>query len=307
MAISAADVKNLREMTGAGMMACKEALKETDGDLEKAVDYLRKKGLAAAKKKQGRIAAEGAVVALSKGPRGVVVEVNCETDFVSKGDDFKAFANKIADHVMANSPTSLEELLSQKLEGTQGSISDACSELTLKCGEKVEVRRFETVTLDGTGSIGSYNHGGKIGVLVSVSSDKALGENEVFEELTKDLSMHVAAADPRFLLETDIDQDFKDREAAIYSDQLKEQGKPENMIAKIVEGKLKKLASEVCLLEQKFIKDSDMAIKDLLEQKAKELGATLAIKEFKKLNLGEGIEKKVDNLADEVAKMTQKQ
>lgn len=295
MAFTAGDVKNLREMTGAGMMACKQALTETDGNMDAAVEFLRKKGLAAAEKKQGRIAAEGAVVALAEGDLGVVVEVNCETDFVSKGDDFQNFAKSIAAYVLANKPATIEALKESK--------ATEVNELTLKVGEKIDIRRFDMIKSEG--AVGTYNHGGRIGVLVNVNfnGDKA---NADFQELLKDLSMHVAAADPKFLTGNDIDETFKKQEADIYAAQLKEEGKPDNMIDKIVQGKLAKLASEVCLVEQKFVKNPDLTIKKLVEEVSSKLGSPVVISGFKKLNLGEGIEKKEDNLAEEVAKMTGK-
>lgn len=290
MAISAADVKKLREQTGAGMMDCKKALGETSGDFEAAVDYLRTKGLAAAAKKQSRVAAEGAVVTVVEGTVGVAVEVNCETDFVAKGEDFQGFARDVAGVVLKENPTNVDAL--------KELTNEASTQLTLKCGEKVDVRRF--VRAETTeGFISSYNHGGKIGTLVVV---KAGDVNDKAQELGRDLAMHVAAADPKFVSADDIDEGFKQREAEVYAAQLKEQGKPENMIPNIVQGKLKKLASEVCLLEQKFVKNPDLTVGKLLI----ESGTGATVSEFFKLNLGEGIEKREDNLADEVAKMTQK-
>ena len=241
MAITASTIKELREKTGAGMMACKTALKETDGDFEAAVDYLRKKGLAAAEKKQSRTAAEGVVVNLVEGNRAVILEVNCETDFVAKGDDFRNFANEMASFALTNDLNSSEELREQK--------EKVINELTLKCGEKIDVRRL--ITKNTENKLGFYNHGGKIGILVEANTS-ATGDK--VDELLKDISMHVAAASPRFLKADDIDESFKEREAKIYTEQLKEQGKPEQMIPNIIQGKLRKLASEVCLLEQKFVK-----------------------------------------------------
>ena len=290
MSISAADVKKLREQTGAGMMDCKKALSETAGDFEKAVDYLRTKGLAAAAKKQSRVAAEGTVVTVVEGNVGVAVEVNCETDFVAKGEDFQGFARDVAGVVLKESPADIAAL--------KELTNEASTQLTLKCGEKVDVRRF--VRAESTeGFISAYNHGGKIGVLVALNSADT---SEKAQELGKDLAMHVAAADPKFLSGDDINEDYKKREAEVYAAQLKEQGKPENMIPNIVQGKLKKLASEICLLEQKFVKNPDLTVGKLLT----ESGTGLTVKEFFKLNLGEGIEKREDNLADEVAKMTGK-
>lgn len=292
MAITAGDVKSLREKTGAGMMDCKKALSETNGDVEAAVDYLRKKGLAAVAKKQSRVAAEGAVLTVVEGNVGVVVEVNCETDFVAKGDDFQGFVREVASHVVTADPGSVEALKNQT--------NDRATELTLKCGEKVDVRRYERFELSGSGVIANYNHGGKIGVLVEVAAGS---NNDKVQELGKDLAMHVAAADPKFVRDSEIDESFKQREAEIYTAQLKEQGKPEKMIPQIVQGKLKKLASEVCLLEQKFVKNPDLTVKKLLA----ESGADADVKRFVKVDLGAGIEKREDNLAEEVAKMTQKQ
>jgi elongation factor Ts len=294
MAISASDVKLLREKTGAGMMACKEALNTTNGDLEAAVDYLRKKGLAAAQKKQSRTAADGAVVNATSGNTSVILEVNCETDFVGKGDDFKNFAKEMAQFAADNKISDIEALKEAK--------SEAVNELTLKCGEKIDLRRILTVTSDNT--FGHYNHGGKIGVLVEASVSKNTPETE---ELLKDVAMHVAAASPKFLDASGIDEDFKAREAKIYTEQLQEQGKPENMIPQIVEGKLRKLASEVCLLEQSFVKNPDLNVKSHLAEVSKATGSEVLVIGFHTLNLGEGVEKKVDNLADEVAKMTQQQ
>ncbi|ATH06589.1 translation elongation factor Ts [Halobacteriovorax marinus] len=292
MAISAKDVKDLREKTGAGMMDCKKALTETNGDLEAAVDYLRTKGLAKAAKKASRIAAEGTVVTLVEGNNGVILEVNCETDFVSKGDDFQGFAKNMAEYALSNKSGSVDELKSAN-EG-------AITELTMKCGEKVDPRRL--VSLSTNGLLGSYNHGGKIGVIVDLETDKADAPEVV--ELAKDISMHVAAAAPTFLSGDDIDEGYKTREADVYRAQLKEEGKPEEMIEKIVLGKLGKLAKEVCLLEQAFIKNPDLSIKKLVAETASKVGGNIAVKSFHKINLGEGIEKKEDNLADEVAKMT---
>lgn len=294
MSISAKDVKELREKTGAGMMDCKKALTETNGNMEEAVDFLRAKGLAAAQKKQSRVAAEGVVVTTVEGNQGVIVEVNCETDFVSKGDDFQGFAKATANKVLTDKPASVAAL--QELTHADS------TELTLKCGEKIDVRRFELV--ETTGVLGSYNHGGKIGVLVNLETS-ATGDDVT--ELAKDLAMHVAAAAPSFLTADDIDEDFKKREADVYTAQLKEEGKPENMIEKIVQGKLNKLATEVCLMNQKFVKNPDLTIAKLVAEVAGKVGSDITIKGFHKINLGEGIEKREDNLADEVAKMTGKQ
>ena len=306
MAISASDVKRLREQTGAGMMDCKKALGEVNGDFDAAVDFLRKKGLAAAAKKATRVAAEGLVGAHIDGKYGVLVEVNCETDFVAKNDDFQKFVGDISKVILANKPGSLEELKAATMDGG-ATVEATVNELTLKIGEKIDPRRFEIAELSGNGALGSYVHSGKIGVIVEVEAANAGTEgNADFQELVKDLCMHVTAADPKFVTADEIDEDFKNKEAEIYTAQLKDQGKPENMIPNIVKGKLNKLASEVCLVEQKFVKNPDLTIKKLLEEVSAKVGDTLSIKRFVKVNLGEGIEKREDNLADEVAKMTGK-
>ena len=292
MAFTAKDVKELREKTGAGMMDCKKALTETNGDLEAAVDFLRTKGLAKAAKKASRVAAEGAIASVVNGTDAVILEVNCETDFVSKGDVFQNFAKESAEWTLANKPGNVEELREAKKEDI--------TEITLKCGEKVDLRRFIGVVSNG--ALGVYNHGGKIGVIVDLDTDK--GSEAAVQELARDIAMHVAAASPTFLTADDIDEDYKKREAEVYKAQLLEEGKPENMIDKIVMGKLGKLAKEVCLLEQPFVKNPDFTIKKLVADVASKTGATISVKAFHKLVLGEGIEKKEDNLAEEVAKMT---
>ena len=282
MVPTATDVRKLREMTGAGMMKCKEALVETKGDMQEAIDFLRKKGLAAAQKKQSRIASEGVVRAVVEGNKGIVVEINCETDFVSKGSDFQTFSDNVTDTILKKNPldiTALREMIESQL-----------NEFVLKCGEKVDVRRFELV--ETTGCLGYYNHGSKIGVLV----ESVQGGDSI---MLKDVAMHVAAMSPKFIDADSIDDDFKNKEAEIYTAQLKEEGKPEKIIGNIVQGKLKKLAKEVCLLEQAYLKDPDKTVKQFL--------GDVQIKRFVKFNLGEGIEKKEDNLADEVARMTGKQ
>ncbi|MCY4645167.1 MAG: translation elongation factor Ts [Bacteriovoracales bacterium] len=298
MTISATDVKNLREKTGAGMMDCKKALAQTNGDMEAAVDFLRTKGLAQAAKKASRIAAEGFVGVESDEQAAVLVEVNCETDFVAKGDDFKKFVKDTLSKALNEAPPQLEAL--------RELVKEATTELTLKCGEKVDVRRYERLVLDsGKGEFaGHYNHGGKIGVLVHMSTDKGSRADEHVREVAKDLAMHVAAADPKFVREDEIDEGFRKREADIYTAQLKEQGKSDQMIPKIVEGKLKKLAKEVCLLEQKFVKNPDLSIQKYIGEKAKQMDKTMTVLGFLKFNLGEGIERKQDNLAEEVAKLT---
>ena len=304
MAYTASDVKNLRETTGAGMMDCKKALDET-GDFQKAVDYLRAKGLAAAAKKQSRIAAEGMISAVVKGKIAALVEFNCETDFVAKNEAFQAFANNAANVAVDANLSTVEQLLEAKTANGL-TVKDNISELTIKIGEKIDVRRVEMMKLEGNGMIGSYVHSGKIGVLTKLETDKDINSNEMFKELVKDLCMQIAAADPKFLNASEIDETYKAKEAEIYAAQLKEQGKAEAMIPNIVKGKLNKLASEVCLYEQSFVKDPDTTIAKLIEKVSKETGASIKVTKFMKLNLGEGVEKKSENFAEEIAKLTGK-
>ncbi len=292
MGITSGEIKKLREATGAGMMSCKEALKETSGDFEAAIDYLRKKGLAMAQKKQSRVAAEGAVHILLKDNKAVMVEVNCETDFVAKGDDFKSFTKNVAEYILENNLSDISQLKEAK--------SSDVSDLTIKCGEKIDIRRF--VNIDTNGCIGHYNHGGRIGILVDIE-----GANKIDSELdtfTKDISMHIAASDPQFIAASDIDDNYKKREEDIYVAQLKAEGKPDKIIPKIVMGKLNKLSSSICLLEQPYVKDPDIKVKKYVEDFSKKHNYNIVIKRFYRMNLGDEIEKKQDNLAEEVAKMT---
>ena len=303
MSFSAKDVKELREKTGAGMMDCKKALTENNGDMEAAVDFLRQKGLAAAAKKATRIAAEGLVGAVVEGNVGALVEINCETDFVAKNEDFRKFVDQVANHLVTSSASDVEALKAEKMGSN--TVQETVQELTLKIGEKIDIRRFTKRNISGEGRIGSYVHSGKIGVLVEVAADSAAtAGKEEFKTLVSDLCLHVAAADPKFMTADDIDQDYKDREAKVYEAQLKEQGKPENMIPNIVKGKLNKLATEVCLMDQKFVKDPDMSVAKLVQSVEAATGGKITVTGFDKINLGEGIEKKEDNLAEEVAKMT---
>jgi elongation factor Ts len=302
MAYTATDVKNLRESTGAGMMDCKKALDECSGDYQKAVDYLRAKGLAAAAKKASRVAAEGAVVALVKGKTAALVEVNIETDFAAKNDDFQKFVTTAANAAIDNNAATIDALLGTKAGSL--TVKDMISELTIKIGEKIDVRRLELMKLEGNGMIGSYIHSGKIGVLTKVEADKDVTNNEAVKEMAKDICIQIAAANPQFLNANEIDENFKAKEAEIYAAQLKEQGKPEAMIPNIVKGKLNKLASEVCLYEQSFVKDPDNTVGKMIENVAKTTGVKLTVTKFIKFNLGEGIQKQVDDFAAEVAKMT---
>ena len=304
MSFTAKDVKELRDKTGAGMMDCKKALVENNGDLEASIDFLRQKGLAAAAKKATRVAAEGLIGGAVEGNIGAVAEINCETDFVAKNDDFKGFVSEVVNALLTSTANDVEAFKSEKLGSS--TVTERIQELTLKIGEKIDIRRFEKRSLSGDGMMGSYVHGGKIGVLVEVETENVEAtKNADFQELVNDLCLHVAAADPKFMDASEIDEDYKAREAKVYEAQLKDQGKPENMIPNIIKGKLNKLASEICLMDQKFVKNPELSISKLIKEVEGKVGSKISVKGFSKINLGEGIEKKVDNLAEEVAKMTQ--
>ncbi len=285
MAITAALVKELRERTGAGMMECKKFLTETNGDIEAAIETMRKAGMAKADKKAGRIAAEGLVTikASDDNKTAIILEVNSETDFVTKGDDFRKFVSDIADTVLKNKPASLEDLMNLPLaDGT--SVEDRRKELVAKIGENMTVRRFEII--DGADNIGSYQHGERIGVMVELEGGDA--------ELGKDLAMHIAASKPVCVAEEDVPADALAKEREIFSAQAAESGKPENIIEKMVEGRIKKFLKEVTLLGQPFVKDPDQTVEQLLKAN------NASVKSFVRFEVGEGIEKKEENFADEV-------
>ncbi|GAA0176900.1 translation elongation factor Ts [Clostridium sediminicola] len=300
MAITAKMVKELRDMTGAGMMDCKKALTSTEGDIEKAVEFLREKGLAAAAKKAGRVAAEGVITTyISEDKKtGVVLEVNCETDFVGINEDFVGFANKVAKQISESEYASVEELLEAKTdEGI--SVKDTLTALIAKLGENMNVRRFEKFNIEN-GNVSSYVHGGgKIGVLVELACDN---DSEILPVLGKDLAMQIAAANPMFLDESSVDHEALNKEREIYRAQALNEGKPEKIVEKMVEGRIRKYLKEVCLVDQIFVKDSDFTIKKLLEAKSKEAGAEIKITRYARFERGEGIEKKEENFAEEVQK-----
>ncbi|MDH4468334.1 MAG: translation elongation factor Ts [Bacteriovoracaceae bacterium] len=308
MSFSANDVKELRERTGAGMMDCKKALTECTGDMEKAIDYLRTKGLAAAAKKQGRVACEGVVCSLqdAKTGRAALLEINCETDFVARNQDFINFVEGLSTLAITGANLSADPL-TWSLKGK--SVAEWVSELTLKIGEKIDVRRvhlYQSKTPTTT-LYGNYTHGSKIAALVEASC-KTAPTGAALEEvnlLLKDITMHVAASDTKFVNGSEMDEGFKNREVEIYATQLREQGKPENMIGNILKGKVAKMVSEFCLMEQKFVKNPDIDVKTLVADFDKKHNLGLEIKSFKKFVLGDGIEKPKDNLAEEVAKMGQ--
>ncbi|MEX0374364.1 translation elongation factor Ts [Spiribacter pallidus] len=288
MAITAQLVKDLRERTGAGMMECKKALVETDGDMDAAVEFMRKRGLAKADKKADRVAAEGAVVAAiaEDGRSGALVEINSETDFVANGDDFQAFAAKVVGRILADAPADLEALMSLPLESGGPDLETAQKELIARIGENIQVRRFERYATD-TGQVFKYLHGSRIGVLLELEGgDEALG---------RDLCMHIAASQPVCVAVDDVPAERREKEKEILVAQARESGKPDEIIEKMVEGRLRKWLAEITLLGQPFVKDPDQTVEALLEAH----GARVV--QFTRLEVGEGIEKREENFAEEVA------
>lgn len=298
MSISANLVKELREKTSAGMMDCKKALEETQGDFEAAVEWLRKKGLSSAAKKSGRIAAEGAVFAQSNGKTGVLVEINSETDFVARNDGFKNFVTMIAEHVMT-APTG--DIMTQKIAKTGTSVEDSLKEVIATLGENVVVRRTLKYEATGNGLVHTYVHGeGKIGVIVEVT-----GANTAdVKTFAQDVCLHIAAMNPMAISAEQVPQDVIAKEKEILKAKNLEQGKKAEMVDKIVEGQIKKFLAESCLLDQPFVKNPDLKVSDYMKETGKKAGAELKIARFTRFELGEGIEKKTTDFAAEVAAQT---
>ena len=300
--VSAARVKQLREMTGAGMMDCKRALVETAGDIEGAVDWLRKKGLAAAAKKSGRIAAEGLIGIHVAGRRGAMVEVNSETDFVSRNADFQAFARTVAG-LAIDSGGDLDALLAMPYPADGRTVAEQVTHMIATIGENMQVRRVAVLDVP-EGRIGFYVHNaqasdlGKIGVLVGVRSE---GDPEPLAALGKQLAMHVAAASPLFLSRDQVDQASLDRERAVLTEQARASGKPEAIIEKMVEGRLRRYYEENCLLEQVFVIDGETKVQAVVDATAKAVGVPVTVTGFTRFAIGEGIEREEKNFADEVA------
>ena len=302
MAFTAADVKNLREMTGVGMMDCKKALTESDGDMDKAIEYLREKGLAASAKKAGRIAAEGMAYAAVVDGVGIVVEVNAETDFVGKNEKFVDFVKGVAATVAKEAPADLEALMACKYNGTDLTVEQQQQEMVLVIGENIKVRRFARFA-EGV-SVAYVHAGGKIGVLVNLNTDLTA---EQVEEAGKDVAMQIAALNPRFWDKSQVTEDVLEEEKKIMMVQMandpKMANKPEQVREKIVMGKLNKFYSENCLLQQEFVKDNTMTVEKYLASAAKALGGTITFKDAVRFEKGEGIEKKQENFAAEIASM----
>ena len=302
MAITAADVKNLREMTGVGMMDCKKALAATDGDIDKAVEWLREKGMAASAKKSSRIAAEGMALATVIDGVGVAVEVNAETDFVGKNEKFVDFVKGVAATVAKQNPADLDALMECKYEGTDLSVTQQQQEMVLVIGENIKVRRF--VRFSEGVSVPYVHAGGKIGVLVNFKTDLAA---EKVEEVGKDVAMQIAALNPRFWDKTEVSQDVLDEEKKILVAQMandpKMASKPDAVKEKIAAGKLNKFYEENCLLQQEFVKDNSMSVEKYIASSAKALGGSIEFTSAVRFEKGEGIEKKQENFADEIASL----
>ncbi len=288
------DVMELRKKTGAGVADCQKALKETNGDMEKAVDFLREKGIATAAKKASRIAAEGVVMAKLNGNTGVLVEVNCETDFVAKGDQYLAFVEGVADYVLANDVKDNEALIAEK--------NDETIAVTAKIGEKIAIRRFAKFTTDA-GVVESYIHmGGKVGVLVEIEGCTCDGARE----LAHDVALQIAAAKPLYLTSAEVPAEVVEHEKEILRAQALNEGKPAQIVDRMVEGRVKKYYEEACLVNQAFVKDPSMTIEKLVKATGDKMGKTLTIKRFVRFEMGEGLEKRSDNFAEEVAAQMKK-
>lgn len=321
MAFTAKDVAKLREQTGAGMMDCKKALTATDGDMEKAAEYLREQGVSIAAKKASRIASEGVVypVVSKDGHVGAMIEVNCESDFVAKSDAFVKLCKDIADVVMnsdmngedaadavLNSEAgsefgSVNELLAAKC--AEGTVLDMVNNATAKIGEKISVRRFVKLDIQN-GMVEAYDHmGGKIGVLVVVESDKNINDSEQFKTMCHDIAMHIAAFAPKYVYDEEVPADETAHEKEILTAQAMNEGKPAAVVEKMIGGRIKKFFKEVCLIDQEFAKDSSKTIRQVVDETAKAVGAKLKIVRFERFMMGEGLEKKNENFAEEIAKL----
>lgn len=293
MAVTAQMVKELREKTGAGMMDCKKALTETNGDMDQAIDYLREKGIAKAAKKADRIAAEGSTLVKVDGNDAVILEVNSETDFVAKNEGFKELINGLADYLLAHKPATVEEVLTQTMENGS-TVGDFINSAIAKIGEKITLRRFTIVSKTDSDAFGAYLHmGGRIGVLT-------LLEGTTEEAAAKDVAMHIAAVNPKYISRDQVSAEEAEHERKILTEQALNEGKPENIVAKMVEGRLSKYFEEICLLDQSFVKNPDQKVKQFVESK----GGT--VKTFIRYEVGEGIEKRQDNFAEEVMSQVKK-
>ena len=299
MAFTAQDVKTLREKTGCGMMDCKKALTQADGNMDAAIDILREQGLAKQAKKASRIAAEGVAYAATNADAtvGVVVEINSETDFVAKNDDFMSFVKTVADTIIEKNPADVDALLAEKAADSDMTVAELLQEKVLTIGENIKIRRFARYE----GAVATYIHaGGKIGVMVNFETDVA--GKEGFADYGKDIAMQIAAVNPSYLQKSDVPDEVIEHEKAIMTEQVINEGKPEAIAQKIVLGKIGKYYEENCLVNQAFVKDNKMTVEQYTAKVAKDLGGSIKILGFVRFEKGEGLEKRSDNLADEVAK-----
>ena len=306
MSFTAKDVQTLREKTGIGMMDCKKALVEAEGDMDKAVDILREKGLASAAKKSSRVAAEGVVAAYNDGKSGALVEINCETDFVAKGEPFTTLAKKVVKTVVEKDPADVDALLKAEISDGEGTVEEAVQEVFLALRENMKIRRFKRTI----GHVATYIHaGGTVGVMVSFDVDDATAAKPEFDAMGKNVAMQVAAMNPSYLDEVSVPDEVLEKEKGILVAQMKEDpkmaNKPEAVLHKIVEGKIGKYYKENCLLCQEFVRSDifEGNVKGYVDSVAKALGADIKVTGFVRFEKGEGIEKKTENFADEIASM----
>ncbi|MBF0296261.1 MAG: elongation factor Ts [Magnetococcales bacterium] len=300
MTVTANLVKDLREKTGAGMMDCKKALTETNGDLEAAVDWLRKKGIATASKKSGRVAAEGKVVVAAAGQRGVLLEVNTETDFTAKNEKFIAYANTAVETALANGVDALETLAAAPYPGAGRSVAEELTALIASIGENMNLRRLTSLTVT-RGVVVGYSHmAGKIGTLVGLESDAS--DQEALRELGKKIAMHVAASTPFYLNREQVPAADLEREKSVLAEQARASGKPEAIIEKMVLGRLSKFYGDTCLVEQPFVMDQEQTVQAVVDATAKQLGSGITVSGFARFMMGEGLQKRDDDFAAEVAK-----
>ena len=308
MAISAQQVKELRDLTDCGIMDCKKALIECDGDIEKAKGWLREKGMAKAEKKSSRVAAEGAVIAKIADDQksGVLVEINVETDFAANTDNFKGFCDTVVSHIIEKKPATVEELMAQPLASDPSKTVELFQkEAIANIGENTSIRRFEIFENTGLGAVTAYIHmGGKVGVFseICVGDDSVITKPE-FAEFAKNINMQIAASRPGWVNEADVPQAELDKETEILKNKALEEGKPEKIVMeRIIPGQIKNFYKMNCLVDQEYIKDEDLTVKQYIDKTAKELGTELAVVRFTRFTLGEGIEKKQDDFAEEVRK-----
>lgn len=298
MAITAAMVKTLRERTGSGMMDCKKALVEAEGDIEKAIELLREKGLAKAAKKAGRVAAEGLVrIAFNEdSTQAAIVEVNSETDFVAQNEEFKVFVEDIARAALAHGEDDMDTFLAEDIGGK--TVNEELTAKIAKIGENLKLRRYEKASEEGVVYVGYIHGGGRIGVIIGLKTDATAEE---VATVGKDVAMQVASMDPKFVSEKEVDAEYLASERRILTEEVKNEGKKPEIIDKIVDGKIKKELKEVCLVDQAFVKDSDISVKQYVDGAAKEIGKDIEIVSMIRYEVGEGIEKKEDDFAAEVA------